>query len=128
MFIKDNKRFNIFAPASINGVLYPNFMNGKLREKLGITEVSEPTPPEDFSVETYYVHQLDEAPFTLYTRKSDEQIAKLVQSKINQESLAYLASTDWMVTRFAETGVEIPVEVKEKRQAARDAIVLIDIE
>lgn len=45
------------------------------------------------------------------------------QSKINQESLAYLAATDWYVTRFVETSIEIPEDVKLKRQEARNSIV-----
>lgn len=38
------------------------------------------------------------------------------------EALAYLSSTDWYVTRFAETGKEIPTEISEKRAAARELI------
>lgn len=34
----------------------------------------------------------------------------------------YLDSTDWYVVRFAETGVEIPEEVKDKRAEARAEI------
>lgn len=48
--------------------------------------------------------------------------AEDMQAEINAESLAYLASTDWMVIRFAETGVAIPAEVMTKRQTARDAV------
>lgn len=58
-------------------------------------------------------------------RKSDEQIAQALQADTNAKSLAYLAETDWMVTRFAETGVVIPDDVKAARQAARDAIVKV---
>lgn len=45
------------------------------------------------------------------------------QVAINAEALAYLASTDWYVTRFAETGVAIPDDIKTLRQEARDRIV-----
>ena len=38
------------------------------------------------------------------------------------EALAYLADTDWMVVRYAETGKDIPADVLKKRQAARDVI------
>ena len=31
----------------------------------------------------------------------------------------YLKSTDWYSTRFAETGKEIPIKIKEKREQAR---------
>lgn len=34
----------------------------------------------------------------------------------------YLNDTDWYVTRFAETGVEIPEDVKDKRASARAEI------
>lgn len=45
------------------------------------------------------------------------------QDKTNQESLIYLSLTDWYVIRFIETGVEIPEEIKLKRQEARNSIV-----
>ena len=35
---------------------------------------------------------------------------------------SYLKTTDWYSTRFAETGKEIPIEIKEKREQARDRI------
>jgi hypothetical protein len=34
----------------------------------------------------------------------------------------YLASTDWYVIRFADTGEAIPLEIKEARQSAREEI------
>ena len=34
----------------------------------------------------------------------------------------YLNATDWYAVRFAETGVEIPDEIKVERQAAREEI------
>jgi hypothetical protein len=34
----------------------------------------------------------------------------------------YLNSTDWYAVRYAETGVEIPNDIKTARQAARDEI------
>ena len=45
------------------------------------------------------------------------------QEEINAEAHAYLASTDWYVVRFAETGVVIPADVAAARQAARERIV-----
>lgn len=49
--------------------------------------------------------------------------AKLAQEKINAEAQAFLDSTDWMVIRALEKGVEISPELKAERQAARDRIV-----
>lgn len=45
----------------------------------------------------------------------DEQL----QAQANAEAKEYLASTDWYVTRFTETGKEISEEVKTKRDEAR---------
>lgn len=41
----------------------------------------------------------------------------------NDQALAYLASTDWLIIREVDSGVPCPADVKEKRQAAREAIV-----
>jgi hypothetical protein len=85
--------------------------------------VGPPAPPADFDGENYDVQEVSESPYVVYTKKSAEQLAQLAQAKINAESLAYLASTDWYAIRFAESGVQIPEEVQKLRQAARDAIV-----
>lgn len=52
----------------------------------------------------------------------DERDAKMKQEEANREARAYLAMTDWYVTRKAETGKEIPEEILEKREAARAAV------
>lgn len=44
-----------------------------------------------------------------------EQLAEQVKA----EAQAYLASTDWYVTRFTETGTPIPEDVLSKRAEAR---------
>ena len=49
---------------------------------------------------------------------SQEEINK----NILRQSTTYLNITDWYVIRYIETGKEIPVDVKVKRQNARDAI------
>lgn len=45
-----------------------------------------------------------------------------IEAKRVQEAKSYLDSTDWYITRFAETGIEIPQEVKTKRLEARLSI------
>lgn len=57
---------------------------------------------------------------------TDEEIAELnkpteaqLQEQANAEAREYLQSTDWYVSRFTETGKEIPEEVKTKRDEAR---------
>ena len=45
------------------------------------------------------------------------------QQVINEEARAFLDSTDWMVIRAMEKGLELSPEFKAERQAARDRIV-----
>ena len=45
------------------------------------------------------------------------------QDKINAEALAYLASTDYLVIRQAETGQAMSEEIMLARQAARNRII-----
>ena len=54
---------------------------------------------------------------------TDAEIAVNAQSSINSESLEYLKSTDWYITRHAETAVAVPADVTTARAAAREAIV-----
>tara|TARA_R110000744_G_scaffold337209_1_gene442482 strand:- start:49 stop:318 length:270 start_codon:yes stop_codon:yes gene_type:complete len=52
-------------------------------------------------------------------------IAKGIQQTTNTESMQYLASTDWYITRQAETGATVPTDVLTKRAEARAAVVPI---
>ena len=81
MFIRDNKRFNIYASATIAGVTYPNFTSPELRTQLGITEIPDPTPPADYTEETYFRTEQDDAPYVVYTKKSQEQLDELAAQK-----------------------------------------------
>jgi hypothetical protein len=87
MFIfKDSlKRANPFAPyTSPDGTRYP-----KIPQEL-LTEIPEPPAPEDYSEETYYRTEQDDAPYVIYTRKSQEQI----DSASNAKTLALISSRE----------------------------------
>lgn len=58
-----------------------------------------------------------------YTVEYIDITAELEQEKINQDALAYLASTDWLIIREIDCGMPCPAEVKALRQAARAKIV-----
>lgn len=58
-----------------------------------------------------------------YTVEIEDITKKLEQEKANAEALAYLASTDWYIIRELDSGEPCPEDVKQKRQAAREAIV-----
>lgn len=49
--------------------------------------------------------------------------ASLNQQSVNEDSLKYLADTDWYVLRKFETNVEIPAAIVTGRAAARLAVV-----
>jgi hypothetical protein len=60
---------------------------------------------------------------------SDEALALQAQAELDRveaekkaEAQAYLNDTDWYVTRQAETGVEIPQEVLDKRAECREIL------
>jgi hypothetical protein len=58
--------------------------NGTRRTKMLpelYTEIPEPAAPEDYSTDLYYRTEQDDAPYVIYTRKSDEQIAAINQAK-----------------------------------------------
>ena len=52
-----------------------------------------------------------------------DEIAANAQQVINGESLAYLASTDWYITRQSETDVAVPQAILTLRAEARAAVV-----
>ena len=79
MFIDDvtKKLVNINAP--YKG--YTRLDTPEIRAKANVVEIAEPTPPEDYSDEFYYRTEQDDAPYVIYTRKSDEAIAELMLNK-----------------------------------------------
>ena len=54
---------------------------------------------------------------------TSDEIAANAQAAINGESLSYLASTDWYVTRQSETDVAVPQAILTLRAEARAAVV-----
>lgn len=121
LYIKDGVRFNIYIPRTINGEKFGAnaFERQETRDRFGVLEMDEPTPPADYSEDLYYRTEQDETPYVVYTRKSDEQIAGQGLAKAQAKAAEYLRSTDWYVTRLAETGKAIPEEVLTGRAEAR---------
>lgn len=81
IYIRNGKRFNIYAPQTINEVTYPDFCSAGVQAALGITMVAPPEPPVDFSYDIYTVIEQDDPPYVVYTKKSDEQLAELAAQK-----------------------------------------------
>jgi hypothetical protein len=82
--------------------------------------IGEPMPytlaPEDIeSADMSNASMLSEA-------DKQAEVAKAAQDAINNESLAYLKSTDWYIVRLQETGKAVPQTILDERQAARDRV------
>lgn len=113
----NGKKIELNAQHTIDGVTYPNLRDNW--QSLGVEEVQV----EDYPEPQLYTWT-ENADGTLnVTAIPQEEIDRRNQININNASLAYLAETDWYVTRHAENGTSIPIDVVTKRQAARDAIV-----
>lgn len=84
-----------------------------------VGEVGDLDGDQSFLVQYGWVLMTDEE---IALHLNPHKTAEQIQAETNQEALTYLASTDWYVVRFSETGVVIPDDVKAKRQEARDAI------
>lgn len=61
-------------------------------------------------------------PLGITTAMNDLDMANRVKEISNEQHLKYLKETDWYVVRKADTGVAIPTDVANKRQASREAI------
>lgn len=58
-----------------------------------------------------------------YTIEIEDITAQVEQERVNQEALAYLASTDWYIIREMDQGTPCPAEIKAERASARARIV-----
>ena len=70
--------------------------------------------------------EVTERPYTaeeLAALPRPEQVAAEAQRQSNAIARAFLRDSDWYVTRFTETGVAIPDDIKAQREAARVSIV-----
>ena len=53
----------------------------EIRAIANVIEIAEPEQPEGYIEDLYYRTEQDAAPYVVYTRKSDEQIAAVMQAK-----------------------------------------------
>lgn len=87
MFIKDGKRFNIYAAVTIDETQYPAgfFTDPEAREAVGITEIPDPIRESD---ETHYNQELDEAPYLISTPKPQEMLEQARNAQTKQKIAA----------------------------------------
>jgi hypothetical protein len=82
IWIDDSTKLRVNINAPYKG--YSRLETAEQRAAANVVEIAEPTPPGDYSDDIYYRTESQEAPYILYTRKSDEQIAKVVARKAKQ--------------------------------------------
>ena len=139
MFQLNGNPISIDSEQVINGVRYPHLRDRALRERLGITEVADapaydqrfywsPDNPKllndreevDQDGNPMWVQTYDPATETM-VNTDKRLVAKGLKSQwiaqVKDTAGKMLAQTDWMITRKVERGVEVPVEITEKRQA-----------
>jgi hypothetical protein len=113
------------------------FREGKLYQ-MSLTEMIEAgleKLPAGFKIKDDYVIEMDDIEKMIAGLKSIPEGYEIVENKlveiITPEKLvlielltlqAYLDSTDWYVTRYAETGKAIPEDILAQRSAARERI------
>lgn len=57
-----------------------------------------------------------------YTVEQVDITEELLNKKAKAEALAYLNEADWYVVRFMYKGSDIPQDIKDKRQLARQTL------
>ena len=102
-----------------------NIETVKIENNEGDFRVNGPmvVPPSTDNADYFFVQEWIEAGNTPTPQYTDAEIAFNTQAETNATSQAYLASTDWYITRYAETAVAVPSDVTTARAAAREAIV-----
>lgn len=66
---------------------------------------------------------IEKAAYGKYIIRAVPETSKKEKAEMRSAELqAYLSNTDWYCARFVDVGVEIPAEVKARRQSAREEI------
>lgn len=75
MFVDQNgKRVNVYAQYEHAGVRYPNLLSPSIRDAVGVVEIVEPLPPEDYDEIRYVRSEMDEAPYVIYSPRPPEEV------------------------------------------------------
>ncbi len=115
MYLLDGNPINIDAQFEKDGIQYPSgwlrAASEEDRAAIGVTEVPDPVRLDD---RFYWVNDDGSA-----TPKDMEMLRPQWVNEINNQCGTRLASSDWMVTRFVETGDKVPTDWEEFRLNTR---------
>ena len=103
MFILNNQRINIYAPYEApDGTRYGNLTNPEAREALGVVEIPDPVPPEDYSDELYFRTEQQEAPYVVYTPRPAKAFKVQAQiAALEAQTLLPRVTREFMLQLFA---------------------------
>jgi hypothetical protein len=79
MFIDNETKLRVNVNAPYKG--YSKLDTPEIRAAANVVEIPEPTPPEDYSDEFYFRTEQEDAPYVVYTKKSNEAIAQIMLGK-----------------------------------------------
>jgi hypothetical protein len=84
MFIDQETQFWVNIDQPYKG--FSRLDTPAIRETAGLIEIPDPTPPADYSDETYYRTETGDRmpPYVVFTKKSAEQLAQLRTAKLKQ--------------------------------------------
>lgn len=57
----------------------------EIRAAVGVIEIPDPLPPDDFSDDIYFRSESEDAPYVIYTKKPDKQIVEAHNKKVWQQ-------------------------------------------
>jgi hypothetical protein len=119
MYMLDNSPLAMGQAFSHEGVNYPaNWLYAATEEErtaIGITEVPDPVRPDD----RFYIVTVN--PDGTYSSEPTpmSDLQPYWHDQVNVTVNSHLASSDWMVTRFVETGVKVPDDWEAYRADTR---------
>ena len=81
---KTGKRINPYSNIEVEGVTYyGNILQfPDILSTLGIHEIEEPVVPDEYDQEFWYKQEVDESPYVIYTKKSDDQIEEIKRNRL----------------------------------------------
>jgi len=83
MFIDQETRLRVNIHAPYKG--RSKLDTPEIRAAVGVIEIPDPVAPEDYSPDTHYMTEQDDAPYVVYMMKSPAQIAELMVQKAKQQ-------------------------------------------
>lgn len=117
MFLLDGTPLPIDTPFNHGGIQYPanwlRLSSAEEKAAIGITEVPDPVRPDD---RFYWVDSNN-----VGTPKSLDVLKPDWTKQVDQIAYSLLFTSDWMVTRKAEKGTDIPADWSAYRDAVRSA-------